>query len=235
MRRRRRKSMSWIGPRGSRSLIVCAAAAAAAAAALAACGSRAGAQTVNWNNSTGGTFNAASNWNPAAVPGAGSFAVFGLANTYTVTFSSSPTNAAAYFPAGSVTFFASSATPQTYTVSGAVHVNGGSLATSAFSSNLDLSAGSLLVYAGGRLTAGDVTAGSLAVGTNGNGTMIASTLNVTSASVITRVGSAGATGSLGFGSGTIAGPIEVGAGPTSNSKGSLRTSGTATIGGTVLV
>ena len=45
----------------------------------------------NWTNTGGGVFNVGANWS-AGVPLAADDATFNLNNTYTVTFSNSPTN-----------------------------------------------------------------------------------------------------------------------------------------------
>ena len=39
---------------------------------------------IQWNNSAGGSFHTATNWDPQTVPGAGDTAVFGLASAYSV-------------------------------------------------------------------------------------------------------------------------------------------------------
>ena len=48
-------------------------------------------QNISWTNAAGGPYLTASNWNPAGPPTTGQNAVFGLPNTYTVSFGSSPT------------------------------------------------------------------------------------------------------------------------------------------------
>jgi hypothetical protein len=50
------------------------------------------AQTINWNNFSGGTFNVPGNWSGGAVPGTSNSANFPSLGNYTVTFTSSPTN-----------------------------------------------------------------------------------------------------------------------------------------------
>ncbi len=58
----------------------------------------------NWDNSAGGIFNTAGNWDPEGPPIAGDNALFELENTYTVTFGSGVTNNRLFIGAGNVTF-----------------------------------------------------------------------------------------------------------------------------------
>src|SRR4051812_16395520 len=50
----------------------------------------AGAQTINWNNSSGGNWNLATSWNPSNVPDTtGESAIINLAGTYAITLNAS--------------------------------------------------------------------------------------------------------------------------------------------------
>ena len=64
------------------------------------------ATTCYWTNSSGGTFNTAANWNSGAGPApvSGDTAQYDLAATYTVTFTSNPTNVTVNQTAGTVTY-----------------------------------------------------------------------------------------------------------------------------------
>lgn len=75
----------------------------------------------DWISTSGGVFNVSSNW-VGGVPGAAGEANFDLPNTYTVTFTNSPTNDRFLVPDGNVTF---ALFGQTYTTTGASHIGSG--------------------------------------------------------------------------------------------------------------
>jgi T5SS/PEP-CTERM-associated repeat protein len=101
--------------------------AAAAALSLWSAGTVRAAVTSNWNNTSGGDFNTAANWNSPdssthLVPGADDTATFGLDNTYTVTLGSDVTNTALNVSSGSVTLDLGG---HTYTQTASTTVAGG--------------------------------------------------------------------------------------------------------------
>lgn len=62
------------------------------------------AQTVDWINSSGGTYSTGTNWSPSGVPGAGATIRFNLTNTYSVSFTAPATANALSAGGGEVIF-----------------------------------------------------------------------------------------------------------------------------------
>lgn len=79
---------------------------------------------ISWNNPAGGNWNTASNWNPAAVPGAADHAIISLAGTYTVALDTNATLMNFTLNSPNVTF---SANGRTMSVSGSSILTAGTL------------------------------------------------------------------------------------------------------------
>ncbi len=191
-----------------------------------------------WKTGVSGTFSDGPNWTDGTAPGSSDSAGFRVPGTYTVTFTSSPTNQDLFVDQGTITF-ASSGGTRTYYLTGAgggqdANITGGTLTLGTGGTPLHLSVGDMLsVQTGGTLQAlfnSDVYASWLEIGTSaslsasamlvdgsGSGLSISSSGNH-------LLGGSGATGNLTFqnsASGNIAGTLVLGQGAANNTTGNL--------------
>lgn len=169
----------------------------------------AAAQTFSWSNAAGGSFHAAGNWSPAGGPPlAAHNALFNLAGTFTVTFSSPVTNTQSTASAGNVTWALGG---QTYNISsfasvnnttGTLTVNNGSVSSNGLNvGNGSLTSGNLTLSSGANWT----SAQGLSVSTGGATGL--STVTVQNGATLTTQSSTNVgSSSSGEGRLTIAGP-----------------------------
>src|SRR4051794_34851493 len=59
---------------------------------------------VSWSNTAGGVFSTGGNWTGGVAPTVAQSALFAIANTYPVTFTTSPTTSGLFVNAGTVSF-----------------------------------------------------------------------------------------------------------------------------------
>jgi T5SS/PEP-CTERM-associated repeat protein len=133
------------------------------------------AQTVDWNNLSGGSYFTTSNWTPAGVPGAASTLRFNLNNTYNISFNANATASAVTLNQGDVGLQLSGNTLQltsttNTTLAGTLRVNNGIFLPGSINLALGVGSMSLLqLEAGSNTTVGS---GVFYVGTGGTGTAL---------------------------------------------------------------
>lgn len=211
----------------------CASAVAHLVLVLAMCAT-ASAQTINWNNPAGGTFNVGSNWLGGVVPGASNHARFALNNTYTVSFANSPANSNLIMAAGTTTFVSSGT--QVYTLGGFASFTGGTHTVTGlgFDIGVALRAGgnAIVTFNGGS----DVTTTSLGFFGAGTSTMTFSGLGTTfradNSLGLSNIGGTGVTTLMDFISssdGTFSGVLNVGTALTGSTSATLRVASAAEV------
>lgn len=198
-----------------------------AAAMSALCGGVSLAQTIQWNNASGGTFSVGTNWLGLVAPGPANSAQFALNSAYTTTFTTSPTNINLNVSAGTVTF--TTATAQAYNLTGSAFLSGGSLTSNAIQWDI---ANSLNVSQGSRLllqSNSDMTVGSMLLGNGSAGTVIVSgstsslqTDNPTGTSLLGQNGGAATLTFQSSAVGTFAGHLSLAQSGVANSTGVLQ-------------
>lgn len=191
-----------------------------------------------WKTGVSGTFSDGPNWTDATAPGSSDSAGFRVPGTYTVTFTSSPTNQDLFVDQGTITFASSGGTRTYYLTGGGggqdANITGGTLTLGTGGTPLHLSVGDMLsVQTGGTLQAlfnSDVYASWLEIGTSAS--LSASTMLVDGSGSGLSIsspgnhllGGSGATGNLTFqnsAGGTIAGTLVLAQGAANNTTGNL--------------
>lgn len=163
----------------------------------------------NWTNTSGGLWNAPTNWNPNTVPTGASAAIFDLANTYTVTFDISPSISLFEVDTGTVTFALGGRTLTTTAafgsiiggspgVTGRLTVTDGTLSTAGVAIGFaSTDTGILTISTGAEWFQ---NSGAFSVGASGNGT-----LTVNSGAQLSTIAAIIGSGTTSFGAATVTG------------------------------